>query len=1658
MPSPIKNFKKLFFGSLIALALTVSLFALPVQAYTWEEFGEDIGDMFSGSDDNGLTFTSYEGQLASLSEEGYDSSLTRQTNVRDFVITLVNYALGFLGLLAVIIVIYGGVLYVTAAGEEERSGKGKKAITYATIGLLIVLGSFAFVNTVIESVSNGGETGQDLTGAGGPGGSGSELRSANSFNAAASQIRAIAQEIYNGFAFLGQSTEDFKGIQADSKKDSLFYGNFPSKASMREFLENAKFKLNKMKNGTQSFTEAQAKINEEIRKIDEAIDLINIISGSQYVKWNGEDVDTCDDSDKGGFGEGFDEAVDDKNNCEQDGFFKYDGGKRLLMEWNQILYYFTPLHTCDGIAPKGGYAEGGKLAATDLKICIYPIVEDLAANYKSVLTKKLEELNEIWSYVSIIKAIGEGDAAGYFTNMILYYTGLQGHIVSWDIETDIAQAAEPLLEGLRQQAKLYEELLKIDFVRARLTADVVEGNAPLTVIFDTFRSTDPAGGSITGEKIVWDLAGVMPIQNLYQVPPGTMVTPGLTNSDIMTCENVTSPYYTPSPAIPTSTGVLGRTAQRCTFHRAGSYQSAVMIASNEDTKFGPGLSVLNIKVNPPATEINLHAYSGTTPPTPPNWISHYVDGILSVDRNDITFTLTEAQAGITFDGSATTASQYKWDFGDGTILDFSPANATTTHVYDQTGDYPVTFAVINALGTTDRKIFTVHIDNVSARIEATPPNNAYINTPVNFDGSRSRSDVGQIRQYEWTIVQNPPTPPTPFTFSDSGANLRSINVEFPNPGSYNITLTVTNGNGDQSTATLNNYLVQSQPPVAQFDYESEDENQPSVFQLDAGRSYDPDGPNNALEYDWAIVPDETSNTWHWVSDPVTGDQVRPIIKFLERGSYQVTLKVTDLNTAGNPVVEEDSITQTIEVNDVLDIAWSPDQAVTANLDAAGQADLDFSFTSENAVAYDIDFGDQENASGDMFGTETITHKYTSAGRYTVNLTVYDADDNDKTITKRIFIGGGTDPIARIQVFVDDADVTDEYDGTDPIELTRSDVVKFDAGFSVNKDGTGRNLRYSWDFGDTGRSSNKQATHSFDELSPADPGYFEVTLKISDKDDPTLNDTDTVRIKIASVPPSFSAIQALPVSGGSDLTTPVTMNLRAYGAEDPDGDIVQYRWWYFDMDDPEEPLGMQVTTNDSAKITIGTKGQAGKEKTYGFALVVTDKDNLTFSSEDIYNEDTVPQITVINGANELPVAKFNVDVTKILAGEKITFTSASKDPDGSIIQYVWDFEGDGFFNNEPTEFSTIEHTYTAKNLNGYKVRLKVIDDKGGESISEPISIFVDSLAKPPVAAFKAQVVEGSDGRKIKFLNNSTSDEAGGSKIISYKWDFDTASNLETADSDGDGTKDNDLESQAKEPEKLYTEYGTYSVKLTVTDDQGNSDDVINTIKIPLANAPVAAFTFEFKDGKVVFHNNSAADQASSAKIIKYVWDFDTASNLVNADSDGDGFKDNDHDSDIQNPSYEYKESGNYKVKLTVFDDQGNEDDVVNQINVKVVVSPTGDSITGGGAGDIGQLKAVLTTSPLPQADGAVYLEGTKGSVTFDFSKSEGNIAYYIIDKNIYFDTGGNGIKTDDEDFKTSLPGTWKTNFEKAWGQTSVQLTVVDIYGVKSTQTIAIKFIN
>ncbi len=80
----------------------------------------------------------------------------QNTSFRDSVLGVVNYFLTFIGLIAVIFIIYAGVLMLTAQGEDDAVTKGKNIITWAAIGIIIVLLSYSIVNFVIFAGTAGG--------------------------------------------------------------------------------------------------------------------------------------------------------------------------------------------------------------------------------------------------------------------------------------------------------------------------------------------------------------------------------------------------------------------------------------------------------------------------------------------------------------------------------------------------------------------------------------------------------------------------------------------------------------------------------------------------------------------------------------------------------------------------------------------------------------------------------------------------------------------------------------------------------------------------------------------------------------------------------------------------------------------------------------------------------------------------------------------------------------------------------------------------------------------------------------------------------------------------------------------------------------------------------------------------------------------------------------------------------------------------------------------------------------------------------------------------------------------------------------------------------------------------------------------------------------
>ena len=74
---------------------------------------------------------------------------------------IVNILLAFLGVIFIVLIIYGGFLWMTAGGNEDQVGRAKKFITNATIGLVVVMLSYALAYFVLYELgrSSGFPTG-----------------------------------------------------------------------------------------------------------------------------------------------------------------------------------------------------------------------------------------------------------------------------------------------------------------------------------------------------------------------------------------------------------------------------------------------------------------------------------------------------------------------------------------------------------------------------------------------------------------------------------------------------------------------------------------------------------------------------------------------------------------------------------------------------------------------------------------------------------------------------------------------------------------------------------------------------------------------------------------------------------------------------------------------------------------------------------------------------------------------------------------------------------------------------------------------------------------------------------------------------------------------------------------------------------------------------------------------------------------------------------------------------------------------------------------------------------------------------------------------------------------------------------------------------------
>lgn len=118
-------------GALLALTLATPVLAQTGGALTGEDlFGGVTSDEFA--------------ETAGLSSADLPRTIA----------SIIRTALGFLGIVAVVIILAGGFMWMTAGGNEEKVKSAKRLIIQGIIGLVIILSAFAIASFVISSITS----------------------------------------------------------------------------------------------------------------------------------------------------------------------------------------------------------------------------------------------------------------------------------------------------------------------------------------------------------------------------------------------------------------------------------------------------------------------------------------------------------------------------------------------------------------------------------------------------------------------------------------------------------------------------------------------------------------------------------------------------------------------------------------------------------------------------------------------------------------------------------------------------------------------------------------------------------------------------------------------------------------------------------------------------------------------------------------------------------------------------------------------------------------------------------------------------------------------------------------------------------------------------------------------------------------------------------------------------------------------------------------------------------------------------------------------------------------------------------------------------------------------------------------------------------------
>ncbi|MEO5570830.1 MAG: PKD domain-containing protein [Bacteroidia bacterium] len=761
-----------------------------------------------------------------------------------------------------------------------------------------------------------------------------------------------------------------------------------------------------------------------------------------------------------------------------------------------------------------------------------------------------------------------------------------------------------------------------------------------------------------------------------------------------------------------------------------------------------------------------------------------------------------------------------WNFGD-----LGMGNGTAIgHVYSAPGTYTVKLNAYDAVGCMDSLIKTNYI-TVNPQPVAGFTANDTLSCSVPFIVSFSSTSTG-ITNWSWN-------------FGDNGTSTsQNPSHTFLSPGSYTVTLIVTNANGCKDTLIKAGY-INIIPPLADFHFTPKKGCAPLTVNFTSTSS--------AIEpfanYTWSfgdaspVMVTTVGNTIHTYTNP---------------GVYTVSLIVNTINGCKDTLVKVDSVL----------VGFHPNSGFTVSEDTiCAHESVQFSFNNTNVNSWAWYFGDggvdstnhnpiHQYADTGTFiisfvncnngccdtGHFTITilppiAKFTLVGScaapYTITCTSQSigADSlvwnfGDGTIVSNTnpishtYASRGWDTIT-IYVFNFTTGCMDSlvqtYKVTDPIAHFRGTPLDFCYPGNVAFTDTSQDgVLFTWNYGD-GSPSITTAAITYGHMYSL-PGYYTVKEIVSDIHGCKDSLTKINYVHLFGPLPGFTVNKDTGCAPLSVIFSDTSHLHSEYS-------IVSYIWNFGDGN-----IDTLTNFNPVPHIYLNPGS-------YTVTLTVTDSHGCTKT------------ITMPNFIQPtLPIAAFVVD-TFSCPGKVITFNASASAAIGGTYQWLFGDATPLFV----TTSNTATHTYA--NNGNYTVTLTRIDQNGCDStITHNIHI------ENPVADFSITAVSSCGNAQVTFYNLST-----GTAITSVFWDF------------GNGATSVNLGTTYNN----YVNAGYYTVSLIVTNSAG-CKDTITKDSIVVVPGPIGSFDFYPKEGcsplEVTFI-------ANSPNTINYNWDFADGTGLT-----------------------------------------------------------------------------------------------------------------------------------------------------------------------------------